>query len=120
MLRVTLILSAILLATLISMGAMYVKYSNEVSLQLSQISELQDTIVDLNQQITDEVNENKRVVIEKESIASSFRLVKSELIKLKGQRVEDPESVRIAVQKSYDTFVGDIQCITGDLLKCER
>lgn len=120
MLRVTLILSTLLLAALIAMSTVYVKQSKEVALQLSYISELQGTIVDLNQQITDEVDENKRVVIEKESIASSFRLVKSELIKLKGRRVEDPEAVRIAVQKSYDTFVGDIQCITGDLLKCER
>lgn len=120
MTKITLTVSALLLIALISMSTMYVKQSKEVALQLSYISELQGTIVDLNQQIIDEIDENKRVVIEKESIASSFRLAKNELIKLKGRRVEDPEAVRIAVQKSYDTFVGDIQCITGDLLKCER
>ena len=116
-------LITLLLAAVLGLGKLYVSSQTESALRLDYIEQLQGEIVTLNIKIIDETKEQVKVVIEKETINASFREARSELLKQKGKTKEvvlNPTATKNAVQASYDTFMIDIQCLTGDVAKCVK
>ena len=116
-------LITLLLAAVLGLGKLYVSSQTESALRLDYIEQLQGEIVTLNIKIIDETKEQVKVVIEKETINAAFRKARSELLKQKGKTKEvvlNPTATKNAVQASYDTFMIDIQCLTGDVAKCAK
>lgn len=116
-------LITLLLAAILGLGKLYVSSQTESALRLDYIEQLQGEIVTLNIKIIDETKEQVKVVLEKETINASFREARSELLKQKGKTKEvvlNPTATKNAVQASYDTFMIDIQCLTGDVAKCAK
>ena len=116
-------LITLLLAAVLGLGKLYVSSQTESALRLDYIEQLQGEIVTLNIKIIDETKEQAKVVIKKETINASFREARSELLKQKGKTKEvvlNPTATKNAVQASYDTFMIDIQCLTGDVAKCVK
>lgn len=116
-------LITLLLAAVLGLGKLYVSSQTESALRLDYIEQLKGEIVTLNIKIIDETKEQVKVVIEKETINASFREARSELLKQKGKTKEvvlNPTATKNAVQASYDTFMIDIQCLTGDVAKCVK
>ena len=116
-------LITLLLAAVLGLGKLYVSSQTESALRLDYIEQLQGEIVTLNIKIIDETKEQVKVVIEKETINAAFRKARSELLKQKGKTKEvvlNHTATKNAVQASYDTFMIDIQCLTGDVAKCVK
>lgn len=113
---------AILLASTLTLGYLYKGEVAANAINVQYVEQLQGEIASLNVKIEDETTEQKRIVLEKDSISRQFRAAKRELLVLKGKSVEvakDPVKEELRIQESYDSYVKDIQCLTGDLQQCD-
>lgn len=111
----------LLLLSTLGLGWLYKNQLELNAVQDSYITDLQGEIVNLNSQIVDEQEENKRVVNEKSILSASFRQAKHKLQSMKGNIsnvVSNPENERVRVQESYDVYINEIRCITGDIQQC--
>lgn len=112
---------ALLLASTLTLGYLYKGEIASNAVNKQYVENLQSEIANLNVKIEDEAVEQKRVVAEKDTITRNFREAKRELLALKGKSKEviaNPVNEELRVQESYDNYIKEIQCLTGDLQQC--
>lgn len=113
---------AILLASTLTLGYLYKGEVASNAVNKQYVENLQGEIANLNAKIEDETVEQKRIVKEKDTISRQFRAAKQELLTLKGNSDKvkaDPAKEELRIQESYEKYVKDMQCLTGDLQQCE-
>lgn len=111
----------ILLIAVVSLGYLYKNQLEVNAVNETYITDLQGKIASLSVQIEDEKREQNKIVKEKDELNIQFRQAKRELLELKRNRdkvIANPAAEQKRVQESYDLYIDEIQCLTGDIVKC--
>lgn len=114
---------AVLISALLGVSYLYIKKVEENSDNALKVETLESQLGEVNAQITKEKERQAALVLERDKIRNDFNKFKSDVLNDKrdiADVVAQPEVERVRVQASYDAFLIDIRCLTGDASACQK
>lgn len=88
-----------------------------------EVATLDATVIALKEGIQIEKQKLYVLAQQRQETNQKFNDVKRELLQYKGREgviAEKPELVRSMIQQSFDSFVNEVNCITGDTSQCGK
>lgn len=112
-----------LISAVILMGVAYKSEISKTAKLEEEVAALNATVIALREGIQIEKQKLYVLAQQRQETNQKFNDVKRELLQYKGREgviAEKPELVRGMIQQSFDSFINEVNCITGDTSQCGK
>lgn len=118
-------IGVIFLLLIITSSSLFYLYKNQLKengVKTEKIETLTKEIDSLNSAILDEQSRHKELSQSRSQLYKDFINTKRELDSKKGnvsKVVANPKELETLIQSSFDLYLKDVSCVTGELSQCE-